>query len=178
MGRSDAREKKLPLALIGAFFIIGALLGLLFVESELYHDLRDRVGVRSAAVPSAKVEERAGRSGGRQEQIAPAAQSATAPVIAPPGEQDPELLVCNPEAAQKIIAKAREIAEIDTADGVVNVRLRRQWAYYTPGIRRSFLEAFAESDACLEGGSRPIHFYYDGVKIAVSTPPQGLREQP
>lgn len=159
-----SHEKKLPVALIGAFFIIGALLGLLFVDSELYQGLRDERGARVAASPL--TDERSARDSGMQQQ--------EGAVIAPSVDEASELLVCNPEAAQKILAKAREIAEIHQADGVLNVRLRRQWAYYTPGIRRSFLQAFAESDACVEGGTRPIHFYYEGVKVAVSEPSQGL----
>lgn len=171
-----SREKKLPLPLIGAFFIIGVLLGLLFVDSELYHDLREQWGAPAAAQapPSTDAQSDRGRRESQQERAA-RQENASKQVLAPAGSDASEMLVCNPEVAQKILAKAGEIAVIQQVDGILNVRLRQQWAYYTPGIRRSFLEAFAESDACIEGGTRPIHFYYGGEKIAVSEPPQGLR---
>ncbi|MCW9088502.1 MAG: zinc ribbon domain-containing protein [Gammaproteobacteria bacterium] len=165
-----ARKKSAPLALVAAFFIIGVLLGVLFIDSDYYPSLRQGltavVGENDTQPP---VEEAVQQ---------PSPQEKRAVVSALPvqsADESETALVCNREMARKIRAKALEIAEISESDGVLNVRMRQQWAYYTPGIRRSFLEAFAESDACLEGGSRRIHFFYGGEMFARSIPPEELQ---
>lgn len=161
------RGKKLPLTLVAAFFIIGVLLGLLFIDSNYYQELRHGLTGAVAELNGSPAEEAPQAS-------SPGEPSVAALSVEPPADTD-ETLVCNREMARKIRAKALEIAEISESDGVLNVRMRQQWAYYTPGIRRSFLEAFAESDACLEGGSRRIHFFYDGEMFARSIPPEELQ---
>lgn len=167
------QSKRVPAALIAAFFIIGVLLGLLFVDSHYYAQL-----YRSLVVPE-QSEQTAARQGGKRAPAAAGGHEATPaaePGTAPQGGES--MLDCDPEMAQRIRAKALEIAELQEAPGVLHVRLRKQWEYYTPGIRRSFLQAFAESDVCLEGRARLINFYYQGELIAVSRPPSGLHDEP
>jgi hypothetical protein len=155
-------------ALIAAFFIIGVLLGFQFIDSDYYRQLRHSLldDMNQKSRPVAENHE--------------SPQTVTAERPAPPkpvpqaADRSTEPLLCDQEMATKIRSKAREIAEISEASGVLNVRLRKQWAYYSPGIRESFLQAFAESDACLQGHSREIRFFYQGEQIAVSRALEGL----
>lgn len=152
--------------------MIGILLGLQFINSDTYQSLDDNV--RAMFAPGdGPVESGVERAPAKTEQ----------PVQTAPGEpavdipvETTETFLCNRGEAEKIRDKARSIAEItETRDGALHVRMRKQWAYYTPGIRQSFLQAFAESDTCLLGHSRIIHFYYNGEEIAVSRPARGLK---
>ena len=153
-------EKKLPVALIGAFFVIGVLLGLLFIDSSTYRTFRDEIQAYSGAT------EKGSSNGSVSGKSVPQRlHSDTAPPDSPGNVigDATETFICDKASAEAIRNKAREIAEIsETAGGTLNVRLREQWSYYTPGIRMSFLQAFAESDTCLLGHSRTIHFYYKG----------------
>lgn len=179
-----AREKRIPLALIAAFFIIGVLLGLLFIDSAYYGEMRRVVYAfveaedepsetpsRQEASPRRQASARVVPESGSEAGVS--AEGGGAQGKAP--ETLTEALLCDMEVARRVRLKAREIAEISESEGVLRVRLRRQWAYYSPGVRRSFFTAFAESDACLQGRTREIHFYYNGEKIAVSRAPGGLR---
>lgn len=163
-------DKQLPVALIGAFFVIGVLLGLLFINSHSYRQLYDDAQAFFS------------HSSDDSPVVTQTHQAASAPVSSGAAEKsdssgiaNSETFLCDTDSAEKIRNKARSIAEIgESADGALHVRLREQWAYYTPGIRKSFLQAFAESDTCILGHSRIIHFYYDGEEIAISRPARGL----
>jgi hypothetical protein len=73
---------------------------------------------------------------------------------------------CNREAAQGVRDKASELAEISVQGGVLQLHLGSVWEFYTPGLRRSFVEAFAEADRCLQGDGRPIRFSFRGSEVA------------
>lgn len=162
-------KKGLPIALIAAFFIIGVLLGFQFIDSTYYRELRHTLMDDAGREKSPAAENH------QSPQPVPRTQ-ASRPEPAPQvAENSTEPLICDQEMAKKIRAKAREIAEISEAPGVLSVRLRKQWAYYSPGIRESFLQAFAESDACLQGHSREIRFFYQGEQIAISRALKGLQ---
>jgi hypothetical protein len=170
-------EKKLPIALIGAFFVIGVLLGLQFIGSDAYRQLSEDVQAyfKQSATPSP--EDKQATVTERAERVVTGASPATNKTKGGfVSDATTETFLCDTASAEKIRNKARSIAEIsETADGVLHVRLRQEWAYYTPGIRKSFLQTFAESDACILGHSRTIHFYYNGEEIAISRPAKGLK---
>lgn len=73
---------------------------------------------------------------------------------------------CNREAAQGVRDKASELAELSVQGGVLQLRLGSVWEFYSPGHRRSFVEAFAEADRCLQGAGRPIRFSFRGAEVA------------
>lgn len=166
------RPKGLPVALILAFFVIGSLLGLLFVDSDYYYRLRQTMQGYTETLE--QTPDKSGLSHERKkahssdittddEELKSSLPAATAAPV-----------ICNSEKAERVRRKALEIAELSESEGILQVRLRQPWAYYTPGIRQSFLEAFAESDACLAGHSREIQFYYRGKMIAIARVPEGL----
>jgi hypothetical protein len=73
---------------------------------------------------------------------------------------------CNREAAQGVRDKAGELAQMRVQGGVLQLYLGGVWEFYTPGVRRSFVETFAEADRCLQGGGRPIRFSFRGSEVA------------
>lgn len=170
-------EKKLPLALIGAFFVIGALLGLLFIGTDAYRQLGEQMHAYLEQPATTSSDDKQAATIAKAEPAVTGASSVTNKTKdSSVSTAKTETFLCNTASAEKVRNKARSIAEIsETADGVLHVRLRQEWAYYTPGIRKSFLQAFAESDACILGHSRTIHFYYNGEEIAISKPAKGLK---
>jgi hypothetical protein len=91
---------------------------------------------------------------------------AAAPLPEEPGRVIVAPMQCNREAAQAVRNKASELATLGLQGGIVQIYLGRAWEYYTPGHRRSFVEAFAEADHCLQGEWRPMRFSFRGAVVA------------
>lgn len=77
-----------------------------------------------------------------------------------------EPVICDQSKARAVRKKAQEIAVITEQGGVLSVTLGKDWAYYSPGIKRSFVERFVASDTCLRGSPRSIIFYFRGEQVA------------
>lgn len=77
-----------------------------------------------------------------------------------------EPMNCDRRAAEAVRDKARTLATITQRGETVQLNLTRQWEYYLPGHRRSFVETFAEADRCLHGRPRVIRFNFRGVEVA------------
>lgn len=80
-----------------------------------------------------------------------------------------EPMRCNREKAQAVWDKGRSLASIRVQDEVLQLRMGRDWEYYSPGHRRGFVEAFSEADHCLQGYGRAIHFSFQGKEVATVT---------
>jgi len=79
-----------------------------------------------------------------------------------------ESVLCDRDAALAVRKKAQEIALLIEQGKVLNVTLGEGWAYYSPGLRRSFVERFSAADTCLNGAPRQIHFFFHGEEVASS----------
>lgn len=190
-------SEKISAAWYIAFFLVGILLGLLLLRTYDVAALIRSWGAEpgSAAEHSAsagKEQVKAAKPvtavtpSPRKKPIAdaePEPSSPVAPATAdaaatepPPAEVAPvpEPFVCNQKRASAIRDKAREMAEIVTYSDHLAVRLRGEWAYYSDSVRRSFITKFADSDACLNGRSRQIRFFYQGKLYATADPEKGV----
>lgn len=161
----------LPKSLVFSFFLIGIILGMVLINANVI-DLPQ---------PESKPVE-AGKTGETQKprksvvrSKAPSASRSTAkstPRKEPVAEQpeadkfSTEPVICDRKEAIAVRKKAQEIAVIMVQGKELNITLGDAWAYYSPGIRRSFVERFAASDTCLHGIPRPIHFFYHGEEVA------------
>lgn len=173
-----------------AFFFIGAVLGLLVLQVMKGRTsvVTEPVASWSAPpveVPASGVEKRptsAPRvSVSRAPQVVPAdvAERKAQDFVVPPTETQAvtttvEPMRCNQEIAFKVREKALETTEIVNEGTLLKVRLRGEWDYYSDSVRRSFMVKFADSDACLNGQSRPIDFYYQGKLYAHADPDKGI----
>lgn len=89
-------------------------------------------------------------------------QAATEPRIEP--------RYCDLDKARAVREKARSLATLSEEGGQLLLRLGREWEFYSPGHRRGFVEAVAESDLCLQQGrGRTIRFSYHGKEVAIVT---------
>jgi len=78
-----------------------------------------------------------------------------------------EPIVCDRKAAQAVRDKARTLALFSEQGGELHLHLSGDWAYFSAGHRRSFVNAFAEADRCLAGRIRPIRFIFRGEAVAL-----------
>jgi len=172
-----------------AFFVIGILLGLLALQLL---DKRDPLALLFPSTPQQDKGEQQPASHTKKT-VAPPSQASTfarrstpaSPTnavateqLAPPPPPRPapihEPLVCDQKVAREVRDKAREIAEITDYGDHLSVRLRDEWRYYADSVRHSFVQKFADSDACLNGRSRTIEFFYQGKHYAISNPDSGI----
>jgi hypothetical protein len=97
----------------------------------------------------------------RPQAVTTAADSAGRVVVAP--------MRCDRKAARQVQEKARELATLSVQGGGLLLQLGAGWEYYSPGVRRSFVETFAAADHCLLGDGRPIRFTFRGDEVAEVT---------
>lgn len=161
----------LPKSLIFSFFLIGIILGMVLIDANVIDLPQPETKPQEAGKTSEAQKPR--KSVVRPK--APYAHRTTAkrtPRKKPVAEQSEaerfstEPVICDKEEAIAVRKKAQEIAVIMAQGKELNITLGDAWAYYTPGIRRSFVERFAASDTCLHGMPRPIHFFYHGEEVA------------
>jgi hypothetical protein len=150
--------------LIFSFFLIGIILGLLLFDPRGFRlpqpETEQSTTPRETVAPAPRHAARDTASGTRQ-------QDKTAAAVA---EADGRAMLCDREEARAIRDKAREIAVFSERDDVLHVLLGEAWAYYSPGIRRSFVERIAAADTCLQGRGRNIRFFFKGEEVAGSDP--------
>jgi hypothetical protein len=96
-----------------------------------------------------------------------AAQSDGRVVVAP--------MRCDRKAARQVQEKARELATLSVQGGGLLLQLGAGWEYYSPGLRRSFVETFAAADHCLLGDGRSIRFTFRGAEVAEVTAEGAVR---
>lgn len=165
-------KQPIPKSLILSFFLIGIILGLLFIDTPLIQPAPPPVAEQGTPAPKpAKaapkplkrpVQERLSRGIAK---VLP--EKTAAPVVEP--------LICDREWAQQVRLRAREIAEIIEQGNELSVRLGREWAFYASGHRIGFVQAFSDSDSCLAGRPRLIRFYFEGQEVAVADPVTGIQ---
>lgn len=145
------------------FFAIGVGLGLL---------LLDRWRVTLPASPE-------GAESMGEEAPAAAAKTPSPPAVRRAKEgPEYEPYYCDRAQAQAVREKAREIAEITVRSEEVTLHLGEEWAYYSEGLKASFVTKFTDSDTCLNGHPRQITFYYRGALVARVESEGGITVEP
>lgn len=147
-----------------AFFVMGVVIGLLLLVLEQ--------GFPHSWVAA----ERPVASARGEVQHVPAERPAPVPTtrgkavpIQEPANIEPariEALRCDHEAAQRVWDKALSLASISEQGGVIQLAMTREWEFYSPGHRRSFVETFSEAVRCLQGHYRELLFRYHGDAVA------------
>lgn len=158
------RRRGIPRVWILTFFVMGILMGLLLLilqqgenPSWLKFDWPGKVVLEDVA----QIVGQATKSQ-TQPQSRPNPQSK----LHTPQATSVEPMLCDRKAAQAVRDKARSLATISEQGGILMLRLGRDWEYYSPGHRRSFVQAFADADLCLQGQARAISFSFRGEKVA------------
>lgn len=174
-------KSSLPKSLVLSFFLIGIILGMVFIDIGVIRLPAPVAPQSDTGADAAKPE----GSEGVTRQVVKSVSRTVAKIVAKDkstagsGETSTkavtEPVICDQAKALAVRKKAQEIAVIVEQGKVLNVTLGKEWAYYTPGIRRSFVERFAASDTCLHGGARQIRFYFRGEQVA-STDAHGAIE--
>lgn len=152
-----------------AFFVMGIVIGLLLLvldrgvprlwpPSSAAHPVPKERKSTTVATPSRGTAVTAGKEQSAAKSREKAPEKADASIIEP--------LHCDHATAEKVWERALSIASISEQDGVMRLAMTRQWEYYSPGHRRSFVETFSESVRCLRGQYRELRFYYQGVPVA------------
>lgn len=159
------------------FFVMGVVMGLLLLVLQGGHppawfavSWPDFSAEEVASQPPAPPQgESASASRASRPASRPARDSTNAAVASSPAVSDRVIVApmqCNREAAQAVHDKASELATLSLQGGVLQLYLGRAWEFYSPGLRRSFVETFAEADRCLQGVWRPMHFSFRGAEVA------------
>ena len=148
------------------FFVMGIALGLMLLILQ-QQGLPEWQGMDSSQPAPANSQARAVEQP-RPRKPKPRAKSTPTPP-APPvtASTTIEPMNCDHRAAEAVRDKARTLSTITQQGEIVQLNLTRQWEYYSPGHRHSFVEAFAEADRCLHGRPRVIRFSFRGVEVAV-----------
>ncbi len=140
------------------FFVIGIGLGLIALKGGVLENL-EQIELPSFESPLIST----GDGGPAGSKPSPAAK----------GEYEP--MRCDHEAAEAIREKARNLAAFRDQGDKLTLTLGPAWGYYSEGLRRSFVEAFFESDGCLRGELRRIEFHYRGKLVAEADPDNWVR---
>ncbi|MEN8170626.1 MAG: hypothetical protein ABFS08_10430 [Pseudomonadota bacterium] len=154
-----------------AFFVMGILMGLLFLILQQGESPSWLEFDRSEKVALEDVDQIAGEATRPQSkprprpQLEPKSHMGSKPHT--PQATSVEPMLCDRKAAQAVRDKARSLATISEQGGILMLRLGRAWEYYSPGHRRSFVQAFADADLCLQGQARAISFSFRGEKVAM-----------
>jgi len=167
-------KASLPKSLVLSFFLIGIILGMVLFDvggirlpapeapqSEVKGDADTQASsgpVTRKVVKS--VSKALSRAVSKEKGPAHSTSSATKPVTEP--------VICDQVEAMAVRKKAQEIAVIVEQGQLLSVTLGEAWAYYTPGIRQSFVARFAASDTCLRGSPREIRFFFRGEQVAAT----------
>jgi hypothetical protein len=161
---------KLPISksLVFSFFLIGIIVGMVLLDAELITlpslDITPERPVANKPAARESVDSAPKASTQTHPKTTTVQQSVAAPV--PHVANEP--VICDQKKALAVRKSAREVAVIAEQGAVLSVTLNPEWAYYSAGIRRSFIERFVVSDTCLQGRSRVIHFYFRGERIAIT----------
>jgi hypothetical protein len=158
--------------LIFAFFLIGIILGMVLIDMgmiQLPEFTAPRPGIKTHETEKAPQHQQSEMKAATRKP--PTAKPHDKPVdiissSIPQAVTEP--VRCDRTNALAVRKKAQEMSVISEQGTILNVTLGKDWAYYTPGIRRSFIERFTASDTCLHGSPRTIHFYYRGKEVAVT----------
>lgn len=162
-------------SLVFSFFLIGIILGIVLLDAGVIHlpavNLSqtdepakiDRIENSQPAVPPQPKKEKS-----RVSRARPAKDIPAKPPAAELPQTVAEPIICDQNDARAVRKKAQELSVITEQGGVLVVTLGKDWAYYTPGIKRSFIERFTASDTCLQGGPRSIVFYFRGKQVAIA----------
>lgn len=160
-----------------AFFVMGVVIGLLILvlqqggpgsiassESEapvtLSEPATKKVPARVKAKPKIKAASR------KSPAPVPHSEVEATP---PPAEAVVEPIECDRAEARAVRDKARTLALISNKGDELILQLNENWAYYSAGLRRSFVATFADADRCLSGRARTMRFYFRGEEVAVVT---------
>ncbi len=171
-----------------SFFIMGIMLGLMVLILQqqgtpawltMSPPQADSAKSRPHTQTAAADRKRSGRTVVSRPKPGPPTQTAEAP---PPPATEPsvvetpsgaasnsatiEPMNCDHKAAEAVRDKARTLSTITQRAGTLQLTLTRQWEYFSPGHRQSFVETFAEADLCLYGRPRVIRFNYRGEAVA------------
>ncbi len=161
---------------IMVFFVMGILIGLLLLVLEQGGKDPWRLPAQPATpAKSAQLEPRpysAPKAAKTTDKPVVGKQTTSGKAGSKPAEdetmQQPTIapLRCDRKAAMQVRERARSLASISEQENRVQLVLTRDWAYYSPGHRRGFVEAFSEADRCLHGQFRELHFLYQGHEVA------------
>lgn len=168
-------EPVVPRLWILVFFVVGVVIGLmlLILQGSLPLSWLASTPAPIAEVapqrPSAVLPE--GRiRGDKVRTWSPRTDPASPPTSTrPPSEPKQamsEPIDCNREKALAVRDKARSLAVFSEQPDHLQLRLGDDWAYYSAGHRRSFVEVFSKADRCLQGRWRDIRFTFRGEEVA------------
>lgn len=148
------------------FFVMGVALGLMLLILQ-QQGMPERPQLEVAQATTTKSRDTTIKSPAPRK-VAPKSPPLAAPQPPPATASTTiEPINCDRHAAEAIRDKARTLATITQQGDVVRLNLTRQWDYFTPGHRQSFVETFAEADRCLHGRLRLIRFSYRGEEVAM-----------
>ena len=160
-----AEPEKSPLSRVWilTFFVMGIIIGLMLL-------LLQRGPVVEAPRPAQKPQVKEAAAPTKPPKKAEPRRVTPPPKPLPPVQQAApsqyQPLECDRKSAEAVLERARSLAATsDSGDGVL-LSLSSEWEYYSPGLRRSFVEAFSEADRCLQGRYRPLSLRYRGELVA------------
>ncbi len=146
------------------FFVMGVLIGLLLlvlqrgpllIAPELLETKQVAESAPPSAIPPKKTESQ--QTTPQQRPSLPA--QGTTPLTFQPR-------LCDRKAAEAVVQRARTLASISDSGEAVELNLSSEWEYYSPALRRSFVEAFSGADHCLQGRYRSLRLLYRGEEVA------------
>lgn len=165
-----------------AFFVMGVMIGLLLLVLQegglgaAISALKQEPAVASKSVAVTSPAKAPAKTQAKQKPRKPPAPTPTPESAQGRGEVEPppasasavvEPLKCDRAEAHAIRDKARTLALISEQGDELTLQLNENWAYYSPGLRRSFAVTFADADRCLSGRARVIHFSFRGEEVAL-----------
>jgi len=161
-------KSSLPKSLVFSFFLLGIILGMVLIDTNVI-PLPQIAGERSGENKKNETPNKAKPTLHNKERQVTIAAPKKKPLVQNKKSDVKaiaEPLICDKREALAVRKKAQEIAVITEQGKVLTVTLGEGWAYYTPGIRQSFVERFFASDTCLHGRPREIRFYFRGDEVA------------